>query len=419
MYVRRDLFNLLSSSPLRRFQQGCSPAASGTHNNQLGLVLSELKVTNNTLCRCCPDESCRVKNHTMSSLPPNPKKQRRQIYNKLKLFDLLNISGDEALDEDGIISEAKHNPGPFSSRYRFNHGSDKSPNMYPLLRVIELGASASLIEVVYDIFPQVLEMDPENLHNCLIRSISVRIENDALLFIFSKLQNPHLIPAEKNTTLSILHQYVGRREPEFDEAVVRKMIDLWPKLSEVVNLVGLTPLHVAVGRNTSCYQAVHCLLDINPKMVRVIDSFGRTALHNALRRGNIPHEVVALLLEKWPKALRMKDRDALTPAERYEETRTEENRRVNQIISKLLVTVERMYNEKWNDDEVREMIDYFLDIGWKNGVCLYMSTCKELPKEATTLPLAIFPHLIESLSEFGSIKAVWRVVNNKLDLFES
>ena len=107
------------------------------------------------------------------------------------------------------------------------------------------------------------------------------------------------------------------RNDSVTEAIIRCLIEYFPRAARSIDENGTTPLHVACGNKSMTRGIVQLIIDSAPDSVHSVDIHGSMPLHCLCRNKSIDEtalgEIKQLLLEKHPKAVRHADDEGSLP----------------------------------------------------------------------------------------------------------
>jgi len=235
--------------------------------------------------------------------------------------------------------------------------------------------------------------------------------------------------------------------------VVSFLLTRWPEAAKEKNNDGDTPLLAACCGGASL-EVVTLLWNSWPDALKEKYRHENTPLHHACRYGTF--DVVSFLLKRWPEAAKVENYEGDTPLdaaccgggvlrppsfevvlllldsllvglgsqENTNKSDVESLRRCldcyeeNDGIKKLLFYVFALFrndNETFNNPTPKEILTFFNNIKWWNGVALLIGRHPTVAK-TMNLHTNTMAHFLSRIGCIGKLTAIWEILSGEQDL---
>uniref|UniRef100_A0A7S2E0Q7 Uncharacterized protein n=1 Tax=Helicotheca tamesis TaxID=374047 RepID=A0A7S2E0Q7_9STRA len=342
----------------------------------------------------------------------NPFKHNSQPNKIFKLLNLAPCSDEDKdrLDGNAVMIAVQRNPRSTTIKYQFNSCSS---TRYPLHQAVTLGANVDVMQAIYNSFPEAIQ-EKYNGFTVLNLSIESRAPPEVTIFLLSKWPEAvRNIDKHGGTPLHLACHYNAPYE------VLLSLLNIWPDAVREENRFGDTPLHCALSKNDfPTLESLLLLIAYYPGALRVKNCFELTPLRCAAGRADVPMNFILLLLEKWPHAIVEEDRRGRTPYDVYRFQRTDYGAYSLEILDVLSVVHHLYSNNNLNNDELKEVMNFFIQMEWWNGVALLLDKHPDFLKYLNVDDFKMFPRLFSIIGRRCTMKTMWNVVCNEVYIIE-
>mmetsp|Transcript_57 Transcript_57/g.86 ORF Transcript_57/g.86 Transcript_57/m.86 type:complete len:377 (-) Transcript_57:246-1376(-) len=374
----------------------------------------------------------------------------------MSLFNTLNHSSKDEVDCDAVIKAAQQNHEDVDQKFKFTHAEIIYNSWAPLYQALQLGLPYDVIDALSS--PAIMKSTMnDNVFCCtgprapLHYAIKYNASFDVIELLLHK--DPDAARVKGWTPL---HEAC---ESNASVEMVRYLLEIWPNAARERVGDGYTPLCYAINQNASI-DVIEMLLEVCPDAVRYplagflndeyfdayyYNSSDDTALHMACRQSDVSLEVVSALLSIWPDAVFHKNINS-----DYGETplhvacanknatlevvqvlldcwlKEEENLTSHSVQSLIRLTtphdvLDLLYDLSslfgYDDPPVDEIIAYFTDINWRNGVLLVINMHPALIK-TLEIPTNTMADFLCDVGKCCSLATMMALIQNEPDLLE-
>uniref|UniRef100_A0A7S4S0K3 Ankyrin repeat protein n=1 Tax=Ditylum brightwellii TaxID=49249 RepID=A0A7S4S0K3_9STRA len=366
----------------------------------------------------------------------------------MSLFNTLNHSSKDEVDCDAVIKAAQQNHEDVDQKFKFTHAEIIYNSWAPLYQALQLGLPYDVIDALSS--PAIMKSTMnDNVFCCtgprapLHYAIKYNASFDVIELLLHK--DPDAARVKGWTPL---HEAC---ESNASVEMVRYLLEIWPNAARERVGDGYTPLCYAINQNASI-DVIEMLLEVYPDAARYplaelddeyYDGDDDTALHMACNKNSISLEVVSALLSIWPDAVCHKNiNNGETPLHRACANENATLEVVQVLLDCWLKEEENLTSHSVNslfaygipddaegllyylsslvdndDPPADEIIRYFTDINWRNGVLLVINMHPAVIKtlEITTSTMADF---LCKVGKCCSLTTMMELIQNEPDLLE-
>lgn len=270
---------------------------------------------------------------------------------------------------DTIIQNIQQHPQSAAQKYKFEHLEIPvyvRRSYYPLFQAILLDASIEVVEAIYNAYPQAIQEKCYD-QTALITSIKDFAPKELVLFLMEKW--PQAVQEEFDNATA-LHCAIYNHAP-FE--VQSALLAAWPDAAKVTNEDGLTPLFLfLLVDSTPSVETIALYLNYHPDILKDTNDKGETILHFVAKQHEVPMDITLFLLENHPAAIVEKNNNGKTPLEVCD-------RESNNDVYEILNFVSQLFLDgKPNDENWKQMKDYFKAIEWWYGISLAIGLYPDL-----------------------------------------
>ena len=325
------------------------------------------------------------------------------------LLDLELVSERHKYDNDAVRMILERRPRAASALYQFRAFGGR--HVYPLLVAIALGASADVVELLWDAYPPA--DDPGEGHPLGgWTPLIIALHYDASIDVVQLLLRRFPVALQRRDALGglPLHYACSRATTE----VVRLLAESCPEAMRKKDFRGMTPLHHACTSRASL-DVVRLLVNKCPEALQDGDERGRIPLHHACHHG-APLLVVRFLLESRVRTVEEKDWNGLTPLVLLEQ-------RVGGVCSNTLVSIRIALalvhlnpNRNGCEANALKVLEEFTKLRWWRGSTLLLDECPSI-MHSLCLKDEALPYLLSKLSRECKLETMFRTLRGLAGVF--